>query len=141
MDYVVLSTLMRETEPVDSVVFSYDVACQWHKSFPKRIATYPPRLQLDLSKCAPQYKIPKFHLVAHGESCQTLFNFTFTRGAARTCGEGIEQGWAAQNALSMSTKEMGEGSRANTLDDHWGGWNFAKVLEMSECYAIIIDAR
>lgn len=133
VDYVVLSTLIRDQNHVDSVTFSYDVACQWHKNLKKRISTYPSHIRLDLSRYKTvMYKIPKFHLVAHGASCQTLFNFNFTKGAARTCGEGIEQGWAGQNALAMSTKEMGEGSRASTLDDHWGGWNIAKIVGLRE---------
>lgn len=130
MDYIVLSTLKQEPELVDNVLFSYDISCQWSKNLVKRIRSYPTRLQL--GQQAIRYKIPKFHLPAHGDSCQTRYNFNFTRGAGRTCGEGIEQGWSAQNAASMSTKEMTPGYRAESLDNFWGAWNFRKTMGLGE---------
>ncbi|KAG5635682.1 hypothetical protein H0H81_010420 [Sphagnurus paluster] len=38
----------------------------------------------------------------------------------RTDGEAPKRGWAAVNAVTSSTKEMGPGSRHDTLDDHFG---------------------
>lgn len=137
MDYVVLSTLKHGgAEDLEQLIFSYDISCQWNRNFAKRIKSYPERLRIDLPRYNPIYKIPKFHLPAHGKSCQTQYSFNYTRGVGRTCGEGIEQGWAGQNLVSMSTKEMGPAARGETLDDHWGGWNFRKVTVLGT-YAII----
>lgn len=131
MDYIVLSTLKHGgAENLEQFIFSYDISCQWSRNLPKRIKAYPERLRIDLSRYNPLYKIPKFHLPAHGKSCQTHYSFNYTRGVGRTCGEGIEQGWAAQNPVSMSTKEMGPGARGETLDDHWGAWNFRKLTSL-----------
>ncbi|KAF9001224.1 hypothetical protein BDZ89DRAFT_1096061 [Hymenopellis radicata] len=45
----------------------------------------------------------------------------------RTDGEAPERGWAASNGAAASTKEMGPGSRLDTLDDHFGDQNWRKV--------------
>ncbi|KAF9512236.1 hypothetical protein BS47DRAFT_1363255 [Hydnum rufescens UP504] len=43
-------------------------------------------------------------------------------------GEGIEHDWSSVNAAAQSTKEMGEGSWHNMLDDIWGDTNYWKIL-------------
>lgn len=132
MDYVILGTLKREDALVDRITFSYDIACQWSKNLSKRMKSYPAHLQPDLANRMVRYKVPKFNLPAHGDSCQTRYNFNFTRGAGRTCGEGIEQGWSASNAASMSTKEMSPGYRAEALDGFWNWWNFRKIVALGK---------
>ncbi|KAG6904713.1 hypothetical protein DXG01_007735, partial [Tephrocybe rancida] len=47
--------------------------------------------------------------------------------AWRTDGKAPEHGWAAINNVANSTKEMGPGSRCDTLDDHFGDYNWRKV--------------
>lgn len=42
-------------------------------------------------------------------------------------GEGIERDWAQMNVLVPSIREMGPRNRWETLDNHWGGWNWEKV--------------
>ncbi|SJL12099.1 uncharacterized protein ARMOST_15520 [Armillaria ostoyae] len=49
-------------------------------------------------------------------------------GMGRTDGEGIEHTWAVVNALAKLTKEMGPGSRHDTLDDHFSYHNFMKLI-------------
>ena len=41
-----------------------------------------------------------------------------------------ERGWAWMNPASLSTREMGPGARADTLDDQWGSWNYRLVLRL-----------
>ncbi|EEC00016.1 hypothetical protein MPER_00146, partial [Moniliophthora perniciosa FA553] len=48
-------------------------------------------------------------------------------GVGRTDGEGVERNWAGQGPIATSTTEMGPGSRHDTLDDHWGHWNWKKL--------------
>ncbi|KAG6826461.1 hypothetical protein H0H92_015732, partial [Tricholoma furcatifolium] len=43
-------------------------------------------------------------------------------------GEAPERGWAAINAVANSMKEMGPGSRRDTLDDHFGDYNWRKIM-------------
>ncbi|KAJ7670794.1 hypothetical protein DFH06DRAFT_1267265 [Mycena polygramma] len=41
---------------------------------------------------------------------------------------GIERPWANIGPVSTSTVEMGPGSRHDMLDDHWGHWNWLKLV-------------
>jgi hypothetical protein len=43
-----------------------------------------------------------------------------------TDGEGPERAWAGLNRFSSGTREMGPGSRRDTLDDQFGVWNYKK---------------
>ncbi|TDL13451.1 hypothetical protein BD410DRAFT_735374, partial [Rickenella mellea] len=130
MDFVVLSTLEGTESKV--LFLSYDIMCQWHKNLPKRMEEYPVHRQLDTGEKWIIFAIPKFHLLAHGNSCQSKFNYNYKPGAARTCGESIEQTWSGQNGVSMSTREMSPGSRQDTLDSHLGAWNHRKVTGLGK---------
>ena len=72
--------------------------------------------------------IPGWHINAHGESCRENFNLSYMEGAGRTVGEDIETTWAGTNALGPSVREMGPAARHDTLNDHWNGWNFRKIV-------------
>lgn len=92
------------------------------------MSKYPRNLHIEGVKHYFVFLVPKYHLAAHIAECQTSFSFNFTRGVGRTDGEGIERGWANTNRLASSTKEMGPGSRRDTLDDHFGDWNWKKTV-------------
>lgn len=126
MDFLILSTLARSK--VHRIIISYDIACQWSKNLGVRMKAYPEHLRLDLVNKEVGYAVPKFHLPAHGVKCQSPFSFNYKRNVGRTCGEGIEQGWSHSNPLASSTKEMGTGDRALTLNEHWAGWNHGKKI-------------
>ena len=49
-------------------------------------------------------------------------------GAARMVGEDIETIWGGTNPLAPSIREMGPAAWHDTLNDHWNGWNFRKVV-------------
>ena len=76
--------------------------------------------------------MPKFHLPAHGPTCQVRYSFNYTHGVGRTHGETVEQEWAYINLAALSTREMGPGARHSALDDSWGGWNWRKTLGLGE---------
>ncbi|PBK58209.1 hypothetical protein ARMSODRAFT_1028440 [Armillaria solidipes] len=126
MDYFILSMLSYDT-PSDLVI-SYDIACQWHKNFFARMEKYLASLRLHQSECNILYLVPKFHLPAHILSCCNNFSFNFLAKVGQTDGEAPEWGWAATNALANSMKEMGPGSRRDTLDDHFGDYNWRKII-------------
>ncbi|KAJ7270337.1 hypothetical protein C8J57DRAFT_1435473 [Mycena rebaudengoi] len=71
-----------------------------------------------------------FHLPAHIEACNILFSFNLTPFVGQTDGEAPERGWANVNPLAASTKEMGPGSRRDTIDDHYNDWNWKKIIAM-----------
>jgi hypothetical protein len=132
MDFIVLSTLAN-TISVRFLIISYDIACQWSRNFKKRITQFPSSMQLPPSVVDEiKYVIPKFHLNAHGQSCQTKYSLNFRRYSARTDGEEPERWWAHINPVSMSTREMGPGARHDTLDDHAAAWNWRKITGLGK---------
>lgn len=50
-------------------------------------------------------------------------------------GEAPERGWSSANDLAYSTREMGPGSRRDTLDDCFGDTNWTKAVRMCESLA------
>ena len=72
--------------------------------------------------------IPGWHINGHGAKCRNNFNLSYMEGAGRTTGEDIETTWAGTNPLAPSVREMGPAARHDTLNDHWNGWNFRKIV-------------
>jgi hypothetical protein len=126
MDYLFFSTL-RGT-PLQMLNVSYDIACQWHKHIWARMKSFPHSYALDYVTKVIRFFVPKFHLPAHVAKCQTVFSFNFTRFVGRTDGEAPERGWSNINPVASSTKAMGPGCRRDTLDDHFGDWNWKKTV-------------
>jgi len=125
MDFILFSTLAGI---MTWLMISYDIACQWSRNLKKRARQLPLWMQpahhiLDTIT----YVIPKFHIYGHGLACQTRYSLNFLPYSARTNGEEPERWWAHINPVSMSTKEMGPGSRQDTIDDHAAAWNWRKT--------------
>jgi len=131
MDYLFFSTLQLTL--VLMIVVSYDVVCQWYKKLWHRMKTFPHTWHVDhKGHTSVTFLVPKFHLPAHIEFCHNNFSFNLTKGVGRTDGEGVERGWEHINPLASSTKEMGPGSRQDTLDDHFGDRNWKKTVGLVE---------
>ena len=118
------------------LVVCYDIACQWSRHLKARleeIAERVPDLKLEPQ---PEFEpvIPKFHIQAHGKSCQTRYSLNYRPRKARTNGENIETGWAWLNPAAGSTKEMGPGGRHDTIDDQWGYWNWCKYCTSGKIF-------
>ena len=125
MDYIFFSSLQGVV--FFALVVSYDIACQWSRHFWDRMIRFPHHFHIDGTKVMITFLVPKFHLPAHRSACHSTFSFNLTPHVGRTDGEAPERGWSNTNALSSSTKEMGPGSRRDTLDDHFGDMNWKKV--------------
>ncbi|THU99435.1 hypothetical protein K435DRAFT_794947 [Dendrothele bispora CBS 962.96] len=82
-----------------------------------------------------RFMVPKFHLRAHQPDCHTRFNFDYAPGCGETHGEVIEEGWAQSNKAAAQTKEMGPGTRAQTLDDIFGFHNFRNIVGLDKVLA------
>ncbi len=93
---------------------------------------------MDRGQLVIAFLVPKFHLPAHVEACHNAFSFNLTKNVGHTDGEAPERGWSDINAAAGSTREMGPGSRRDTLDDHLGDWNWKKTVNLSMC-AIALD--
>ena len=105
-DYIALKSLFATA--IMFIVFSYDIACQWHKNLWERMKIFPPEEALSNSIKLVLFLVPKFHLPTHVEACNLQFSFNLTKGVGRTDGEAPERGWANINPVAQSTKEMGD---------------------------------
>ncbi|KAG2342432.1 hypothetical protein BDR05DRAFT_1000757 [Suillus weaverae] len=94
------------------------------------MAAFPVSMQLLPTFKTISFFVPKFHLPAHIEECQTSFSFNFKSGVSRTDGEAPERGWANINPIASSTKEMGPGAQQDTLNDYFGDSNWKKVVKL-----------
>ena len=129
---MVLSTLKLHGRDIDEVCLSYDISCTFSRNFMKRLKRYPDLLQIGFEDLRIKWALPKFHIRAHGPSCQLNYNFGYMRGAGRTHGESIETGWAEINPAALSTREMSNAFRHETLDDIMGAINWSKLLSMGK---------
>ena len=71
--------------------------------------------------------LPKMHLHNHARDCQLNFNLNFIRYSGQTNNEDPERYWSWQNPASMSTREMTDGARYETIGDHAAAWNWRKI--------------
>lgn len=127
MDFITFCGLVRAV--IVMLWFSYDIICQWSCNLLQRNTQLPPLMQVDPTILEASKKtLPKFHEYNHGYSCQTKYAVNITRHTGRTNNEDPERFWAYANPASMSTREMGEGSREDTLDDLARSYNFRKII-------------
>ncbi|KAG1877410.1 hypothetical protein F4604DRAFT_1880388 [Suillus subluteus] len=126
MDYLFFST-MQHSEDLIVLNVSYDIGCQWSKNIWGRMLNYPSRMHFACDGKIMTFLVPKFHLPAHITACQITFSHNFIKGMGHTDGEAPERGWANINPVATSTREMGPGARRDTLDDHFGDYNWKKV--------------
>lgn len=125
-----LSTLKHED--IKDLKLSYDIACSWSKHVRSRADDFYTVEMRFSDGTVIVFLIPKFHLPAHGIACRTKYSFNFVRFVGRTHGETVEQEWSHINGAVLMTREMGSGARHAALDDHWGGWNWMKLLTLGE---------
>jgi Kyakuja-Dileera-Zisupton transposase len=130
MDYILFSGLQGLN--LHDHLNMYDIWCMYHKNLCQHNPQLPPALQFDFDSATLDRAIPKFHLNADGESCRTIYSLNFFPGVGHTDGEGIECNWASVNGAAQSTKEMGEGSQHDTLDDILGNMNYCKFIAMGK---------
>ncbi|KZP27030.1 hypothetical protein FIBSPDRAFT_731485, partial [Athelia psychrophila] len=135
MDYI----FFHSTSQQDYVrlVMSYDIACQWSINLWGRMPDMPGYVQIDREGKSFVFLVPKFHLPAHIEKCHTSYSFNLTRGVGRTDGEAPERGWSNINPVSSSTKQMGPASYRETIDDHFGDWNWLRIITLGKCRILL----
>ncbi|KAF7374458.1 hypothetical protein MSAN_00329900 [Mycena sanguinolenta] len=106
--------------------------CQWSKNLKERLLLLPPALRFYLAQYFVKYVIPKLHILGHLRFCRENYSLLFTQGSGQADMEGIERIWSSSGLMGASTREMGPGSRQDTLDDFWHYWNWGKVVGMGE---------
>lgn len=126
MDFILFSALLNTI--LFYLILSYDIACQYGKNFWTRMAELPAAFHISLPKSRVWFKIPNFHILGHKVGCHSAFSFHWMWGAGRTHAETIEQNWEFTNGAAASTKMMGPGSRASTLEDLFGFHNWRRTV-------------
>ncbi|KAF5340049.1 hypothetical protein D9611_012394 [Ephemerocybe angulata] len=133
MDYILhFGLVLFGLALLRTFIISYDIACQWSKHLLARLLVIDEKSESPLLKADTQVRfvVPKFHLPAHVPACQTKFAFMFTPGAGLGDGEAPERGWGDVNPLATSTREMGPGTRRDTLDYNFGDYNWRKIVDL-----------
>ncbi|GJE98768.1 CxC2 domain-containing protein [Phanerochaete sordida] len=131
VDYVMASFLALYGQRPSSV-FSYDIACQWAKHFRERIQSFPAHLRVELPEGEVRYAIPKYHFNAHKEKDHNQYSLNLMPGVGRTDGEEPERNWSRHDGAAPSTREMGPGSREDTLEAHFDFANWRKYVDMGD---------
>ena len=126
MDFIALAALVGVT--LLCIVLTYNIACQWSKSFQK--CSEESSLEMQILEATKVYvAVPEWHFNGHGKSCRTFFNLSYMEGAVRMFGKDVETIWAGTNPLAPSIHEMGPAAQHDTFNDHWNGWNFRQVVQ------------
>ncbi|KAJ3551391.1 hypothetical protein NM688_g4727 [Phlebia brevispora] len=123
MDYIVISALRRLGE-LPPLVLSYDIVCQWAINLYTRINEFSDESRLRLDDKDIQFAIPMYHFRAHKEKGHNQYSLHLMEGVGRSCCEGIERNWPKHEETAASTREMGPGSRHDTLEDHFAYANW-----------------
>ncbi|KAG1805860.1 uncharacterized protein BJ212DRAFT_1262326 [Suillus subaureus] len=139
MDYLVFLVILSFLVFIFNL--SYDMACQWHKKLWTCMDSLSPCLHLACKNKIIRFFIPKFHLNAHIQPCQTMFSFNCSKNVRCTDGKAPKRGWANINCVASSTKGLeGPGAHHDILDDHFGDWNWKKITMLGGDLALLILA-
>ncbi|KAF7321207.1 hypothetical protein HMN09_00209300 [Mycena chlorophos] len=130
IDYIFASTA-RHFSRLLRVMVSYDIACQWSKNLLARLAALPNLVRLKIVLAMYRFVIPKMHIKGHVLLCQLLFSLYLALASGQLDGEGIERIWAMCGGVAASTKSSGPGARSDQLEDHWGFWNWSKLIGLA----------
>ncbi|KAJ7048755.1 hypothetical protein C8F01DRAFT_1276102 [Mycena amicta] len=133
MDFILLSALLNAI--IFYLILSYDIACQYGKNFWTRMPLLPSAMHLVIEQARVWFKVPNFHLPPHLPTCHSAFSFHYMWGAGRTHGETVEQNWEFTNGAAASTKMMGLGTRASTLEDLFGFHNWRRTVAWRKIFA------
>lgn len=130
MDYISMSALRLVWDQLLPLLLSYDIMCQWIINLFERLARedFPSHLRINIPQGDIKYAIPKYHFNGHGQLNHSQYSLNLKPGSGRMDGEEIERTWGRNNATAASTREMGPGSRHDTLEDHFGWHNFRKMV-------------
>ncbi|GJF00735.1 CxC2 domain-containing protein [Phanerochaete sordida] len=134
MDYIALSALACYG-PHGRLLYSYDIACQWALNLRRRVADdkFPSHLKLELPVGSElRFAIPKYHFWGHTGDDHNKYSLNLIPGVGRTDGEEVERNWWRHDATAASTREMGPGSRHDTLEDHFHWSNFTRLAGLGK---------
>lgn len=126
MDYSLCHAIANSnTGELPRVLILYDITCQFHVNFARRVAR-------STSIDYPFHKktfwgIGEFHVGGHVERCFPRHSPQFIPGAGMVDGEILETLWSVLNEVSPSTQTATLASRTEMLDDHMLDSNWKKL--------------
>ncbi|PPQ89278.1 hypothetical protein CVT25_001361 [Psilocybe cyanescens] len=128
MDYIF--GMILQAIAISMVLISYDICCQWFINLFKRIENdWPPEIKPPANvHLAPA--IPKLHKPMHTQDNHHVYSLNFIPGVGLSDCECPERVWAPHNPLANAIKTQGPSSRQDTLDDHFGFWNWLKYVNL-----------
>ncbi|KAF8198794.1 hypothetical protein K438DRAFT_1583906 [Mycena galopus ATCC 62051] len=129
MDYIVASA-WRHFIALLFFLLSYHIMCQWCKNLRECLQKLPPGVCLHLVLYFVKFVIPKLHILRHLKKCQDFLSLLYILGSGQSDMEGIERIWSSSGHMGASMREMGPGSRQDTLDNFWHYWNWNKIVGM-----------
>ncbi|KAI0027460.1 hypothetical protein K488DRAFT_61527 [Vararia minispora EC-137] len=126
---------------------SYDLACISSVHLVKRFSDHFPHL-VDQIKMI-RWAVPAVHVANHKERCQYEFSTAYLEQFGHFFGETCEVIWAEMNQLGPMICQMNAGRRHDTLNDHFGDWNWKKTIKMGlhlsssiqTAYSLYIEKR
>jgi hypothetical protein len=133
MDYIFASVMKHLMAQGLSAVVSYDIVCQWAINLWSRIQNerFPSHLQITIPTGQLRYAIPKYHFRGHKEDGHNKYSLNLMK-VGRTDGEEVERNWSRNDETAASTREMGPGSREDTIEDHLDEANHDKEVTLGE---------
>lgn len=116
---------------------TYDVACSWAVNLPNRNAQSP---FLDLPEWMLDFivAIGQFHVTGHKPACYCRYCCTFIFGMGLLDAERVETGWSVMNAILNGSRSMALKHRYEKLNDHFGFWNWDKLLRIGDRLILFI---
>jgi hypothetical protein len=127
------SDLRAQEDDVDKVS-SYDSACQFEINAAKRFDEFFPDLVSLVRRT--RWAVPALHVQGHKDACMYLYSSAYMDCTAHFHGETAEQPWIEANQVGAHVRQMNNGHRQDTLNDHNEDWNWKKT--MSQCWWHII---
>ncbi|KAF7365532.1 CxC2 domain-containing protein [Mycena venus] len=130
MDYIFASLLCHHN-PLLLKLISYDIVCQWWKRLMERLIELLVLVRCTLILPMIAFVIPKMHIHAHTLLCGLLYSLNLVPGSRQTDGKEIERLWANIGGIASSTRIMGPRAQHDMVDDHWGHWNWQKLVSLA----------
>ena len=130
MDNSICSALEYHTDPMNSALIIYDVACQWSINFHQCVQDSHFLSVPHITDLIPA--MGNFHLAAHVPRFFSRFSLNFVQGTGQLDGEILETLWSEFNKISASAHSMSKAHRAELYDDHMRDSNWKKLVGMGE---------
>lgn len=113
----------------------YNIACQWSINLRRQLAddNFPAHLRIELPDDGNlHFVIPKYHFWGHKGKDHNQYLLNFVKGSSCTDSKEVEWNWWRHDVTLASTREMGLGSRCDSLEDHFQFSNFIKFVTLGK---------